>query len=107
MIAAFVSGVLSVISFYISYRQHKEKGVIFTNTWLWATKEQKEKMDERVKKAEYRLARNVFFMIGVIFFLLALEVLTLIVWFQYLIYMLTAFLLVYAIVQSVKDVEDK
>ena len=106
IIAAFVTAILAAIQLHIAYRQHKEVGYIFTNTWVAASKEERERMDEKVKKAEYRLARNAFFMCGLSFLLLVIFILTYIAWFIYLTFILMAAVIIYAIAQAVKGEKE-
>ena len=34
---------MAIISFFITYRQHREKGFVFTNEWVWASKKERAK----------------------------------------------------------------
>ena len=58
-------------------------------------------MDERIVKAEYRVGRNVFLMLGVLFSLLAVNVHFLNLWLFALMGGLAVLLIVYAIVKYV------
>ena len=108
IVFALVFAVLVAVLFFIAYRQHKKRGTIFTNTWLWASKEQREKMSEGKKAAEYVLARNVFFVLGCIFVLIAVGVLTLLLEvFLSIAGVLGLILVVYAVVQSIRSGEWK
>lgn len=99
IVLSLILGVLAVFLFFIAYRQHKEKGFIFTNTWLYASAKERENMDERIKKAEYRVGRNVFFVTGVLFSLITVNIHFLSWWLYVLIGGIVFFLLIYAIVQ--------
>jgi len=94
-------GVIAFFMFLITYRQHKERGFIFTNTWIWASKKERYEMDIRKKKVEYRFARNVFFMLGIIFLVFAVNAILLFMWLFYVIYALFAILVIYALIQWV------
>ncbi|MDR0325215.1 MAG: DUF3784 domain-containing protein [Oscillospiraceae bacterium] len=96
-------GATALLLFIISHRQHREKGFIFTNTWLMASQKEREEMDDRIKKAEYRVGRNVFFLLGLIFFVLAVFCLSLLSWLLYVLYALTAVTCIYAIVQWITN----
>jgi len=101
IVASVLLGVLAVFLFFIAYRQHKEKGFIFTNAWLYASKKEREDMDERIKKAEYRVGRNVFFVLGTLFSLLIVNIHLGASWLYTLMGFLAGFLVIYAIVQYV------
>jgi Ca2+/Na+ antiporter len=113
IVISAILGVTAVFLFFISYRQHKERGVIFTNTWITASKAEREKMDERFKKAEYRVGRNVFFMLGFLCSLYAVNFQLWISWLFYIGYAVMALIVVYAIAQSIsnerlrKTIEDE
>ena len=92
----------TIAAFIISYRQHKRRGFVFTNTWVWATKEQRKYINNEVKNAEYRLARNVFFILACAFFMFATSALTRIVLFMYIGGLALIFVAVYAIVMYTK-----
>ena len=64
---------LSAISFVISYRQFKETGLLINNSYLYASREEREKMN---KKPHYRQSAIVFCLIGIIFLLIGMSVFT-------------------------------
>jgi len=97
-----IMGAIAIFSFFIAYRQHKEKGFIFAGLlfateFLYASKKEREEMDERIKKAVYRVARNVFFLIGVIFMIYAVNFHLEISWLFYIGHAVTAIIVIYAI----------
>ena len=99
-----IYAIMVVVSFLVAYRQHKEKGFIFTNRWLWTPKKERENMDERIKKAEYRFARNVSFVFGILFSIFLIASLTELAWVYSLRNVLFVFALLYAIVQLVINI---
>ena len=105
IIVSALLGIFSLFLFFIAYLQHRQKGFIFTNAWLYASKKERENMDERIKKREYRVARNIFFVLGVLFSLLAVIIHLETLWLQNFGYILMGLLAVllctYAIVQYV------
>ena len=107
IILMIVFGIPAAISFTISYRQAKRRGYIFHNTWVWATKEQRARMDEETKYKAYRLSKNVFFLLGVLFVLFGIHFATMIALFRYFAWGMIVVVIVYAIVQSVKDGDFK
>ena len=101
IIVSVIFGLLAVLMFLVSYRQHNAKGFIFTNTWLFASKKEREDMDERIKKYEYKVARNVFFILGVLFSLIVVSFYISTPWLWTLIGILVGVLCVYAIIQYI------
>lgn len=62
---------LSLISLVISLRAFREKGFLLNNAYLYASEEEREKLD---KKPWYRQTAIAFLLISIIFALLAMEV---------------------------------
>jgi hypothetical protein len=104
-VTSIILGLSGFFSFLLAYRQHKEKGFIFTNTWLFASENERKNMDVRIKKYEYRVARNIFFMIGVLFSLIAIDMQLIDSRLSYLIWAITGIIVIvliaYAIVQFI------
>jgi len=44
IVVAALTGLLAALCFVVAYRQHKHKGAIWTNAWLYASKNEREKM---------------------------------------------------------------
>ena len=56
--------VISISSFIVSTFQFKEKGFLFNNAYLYASKQERKTMN---KKPHYKQSAIVFFLIGLIF----------------------------------------
>lgn len=89
---------ISIGAFIIGYFQFKEKGILFNNAYLYASKEERATMN---KKPHYRQSAIVFTLLGVIFSLIAVELLVRSGWLFLIDLVLIILLLVYAIVSSV------
>lgn len=89
---------VSVFAFIVSIRSFMEKGFLFNNAYLYATKQEREKMN---KKPHYRQSAIVFFAIGLIFLLIGLNVLVQTNWIFYIAITVVIVTLIYAIVSSV------
>lgn len=70
VVFASILFLISIGAFVFGYFQFKEKGFLFNNAYIFATKAEREKMN---KKPYYRQSAVVFAMIGVLYFLLALQ----------------------------------
>ena len=89
---------LSVISFVISYRQWKEKGFLFNNSYIYASKKERETMN---KKPYYKQSAIAFFLIGILLFLVSAGIFMSWQWMLYVGIIFSLFLIIYAIVSSV------
>lgn len=90
---------LMAASFGISFFQFQEKGFLFNNAYLYASEEERRTMN---KKPYYRQSGIVFFLVGFIFLLNILELLLAMSWLFYLMLLLCAISLIYAIISSIK-----
>lgn len=90
--------IVSLIAFIISFFQFKEKGFLFNNSYLYASKKERETMN---KKSHYRQSAIVFLLIGIALLLLALEILFKVRWLYSAIMLIIGCLMVYAIGSSI------
>jgi len=79
--------------------QFKEKGFVFNNAYLWATKEERAAMD---KRPHYRQSAVVFGLMTAFFFLLALRVILDTVWLGVIGWLCILADAVYAVASSIK-----
>jgi len=89
----------SVGAFVMSYFQFKEKGFLLNNAYIYATKEARKTMN---KKPHYRQSAIVFFQLGIIFLLIAIEMLLDTGWILGIVIGLMILLIIYAITSSIK-----
>jgi hypothetical protein len=87
----------SIVSFVIAYFQLNGKGFLFHNSYIYASKEERNRMN---KKPYYRQSAIAFGTMGLIFFVLAAAIFTDWDWLFPLVLGLSIFLIVYAIVSS-------
>lgn len=99
IIVGIVVLILSIVSFVISIRSFMQKGFLLNNAFIYATKEEREKMD---KKPYYRQTAIVFMLIGIIFLLNGLQLLLKKSQLMYAVLFVTILTVVYAIVSTVK-----
>lgn len=97
---AMIYGVLALVSCIISILQFREKGFLFNNAYIWASRQERETMD---KKPHYRQSGIVFALITAIFFFMALECVLFTGWLWLMVFLPAAALLVYAIASSVRE----
>ncbi len=89
---------ISLIFFVLGYFQYKEKGVLLNNAYIYASKEERNRMN---KRPHYRQSAVVFVMIGIMFLLNAIEMFFRIGWMFYVSLGLMIILIIYAIVSSI------
>ena len=81
IIAGGLCLVLAIVAFIISFFSFREKGFLFNNAYLYASKEERATMD---KKPHYRQSAVIFLMIGIIFLLNAMSSFWTNSWFSYM-----------------------
>ena len=98
IVAASILFAVSVFLFFVSVRSFMEKGFLFNNAYIYASKQEREKMN---KKPYYRQSAIVFLLLGLVFLLNALAVLLKVNWIFYIGVAVVAITLIYAIVSSI------
>lgn len=98
IIGAIVLGVISIICFVFSYLQYNEKGFLFNNSYIYASKKERKNMD---KKPYYKQSGIVFVLIGIIFLISAIDITLQTGWLFYSVIGVAVVAIVYAIVSSV------
>lgn len=98
MIGAIILGVISICCFAVSVMQFKGKGFLFNNAYIYASQEERRKMN---KTPHYRQSGVVFALIGLIFAVNAFEVLFEMYKLFYIVIALAVITLAYAVVSSV------
>ena len=98
IIIASIPFAVSVFLFFMSVRSFMEKGFLFNNAYIYASKQEREKMN---KKPYYRQSAIVFLLLGIIFLLLALAVLLEAYWISFVGVAVVIITLIYAIVSSI------
>lgn len=101
--ATVICGLLTLVSFWISYRSFRQKGYLFNNAYLLASKQEREKMD---KAPYYRQSAIVFLLIGLMFLMTTIDTLLQSTWLIYLTLAMALGVLLYAIISSV-SIEKK
>lgn len=100
MICAVVCGLLAAVCAVISVMQFKERGFLFNNAYIWASKQERETMD---KAPHYRQSGIAFALIAALFVAMALECVLSTGWLWIAAGLLAAAVLVYAIASAAKE----
>ena len=98
IIVASILFAISIFLFFMSVRSFMKKGFLFNNAYIYASKEEREKMN---KKPHYHQSAIVFLLIGLIFLLNAIAVLLKVNWIFYIVVAVVIVTLIYAIVSSI------
>lgn len=98
IIGAIVLGVIAIVCFIISYFQFNEKGFLFNNAYIYASKQERETMD---KSPHYKQSGIVFLLIGIIFLINAVDLVLKTGWLFYAVILVATIAVVYAIVSTV------
>ena len=102
IIIAGITSIITIGLFINAYFQHKERGMVFSNAWIISSEKERERRKIN-KKLEYRLVKNVFMGLGVLFLLISFQILTLWTWICWVLGAVAILIIVYAIVQSAKN----
>jgi len=98
IIGAVILGIVALACFIGSGFQFKEKGFLFNNAYIYASKQERETMD---KKPHYKQSGICLALIGIVFLLNAIEMILKTGWIIYLVIAVAVIAIVYAIVSSV------
>ena len=98
IVPASILFAVSVFLFFVSVRSFMEKGFLFNNAYIYASKQEREKMN---KKPHYRQSAIVFLLLGLIFLLNTIAVLLKVNWIFYIVVVVVIITLIYAIVSSI------
>ena len=99
VVSSIILGLLSILLLTYSFLASKERGPILSNTYLFASAKEREKID---KAAEYHQVTVIFGILGMAFLLLTLQILNSWSWINYVIGILIVLVIIYAIVMSIK-----
>lgn len=99
LIWAMISGLFALACLVISIMSWKEKGFLFNNAYIWASRQEREAMN---RKPYYRQCAIAFALCAALFVFMALECALRTGWLWLVVGTLAPALLVYAIVSSAK-----
>ena len=99
-VPAVICGILAIVCAVISILSFKEKGILFNNAYIWASKQERNTMD---KRPHYRQSAIIFALCAALFFCMAIECAFQTKWLWLLVFGFAAAALIYAIASSVKQ----
>lgn len=98
IVTTCVSFVVSLVMFVTSFLSFKEKGFLFNNAYIYASKSERANMD---KKPHYKQSAIIFLLLGVIFLIGGLEMIFKINWLFYTKIACVIIVITYAIASSI------
>ena len=98
IIGAVILFAISAFAFIMSARSLMEKGFLFNNAYIYASKEEREALN---KKPHYRQSAVVLLLVGLVFFLNGIDVIFKTGWIFYLVIALIITVITYAIASTV------
>ena len=98
IVGAIILGIAAIVCLVFSYLQFNEKGFLFNNAYIYASKQERETMD---KKPHYKQSGIIFLMGGIIFLINTVEMILETRWLFYPVIVVAIIAIVYAIVSSV------
>ena len=99
IVVEVIAFILAGISAFISAHQFAEKGFLFNNAYIWASKEEREKLD---KSPHYKQSAIVFALISAVFLVIGISILLQNYKIQLLEIPLILGALIYAFISSVR-----
>lgn len=91
---------LAITSLAISILSFREKGFLFNNAYIWATKQERKKMD---KKTHYRQSAVIFGLVALLFLCIGFESLFQTGWLWFAAGAIGVTMIGYAVVTSLKQ----
>ena len=98
IVGAIVLYALALACFVLSCMHFLQKGFLFNNAYIYASKQERESMN---KKPHYRQSAIVLLLIGLIFLLNGFNILFRTDWIFYVIIAIVIFAIIYAIASSI------
>lgn len=98
LIVAVVLVVFAIACFAVSWFQFREKGFLFNNAYIYASKKEREGMN---KTPYYRQSGVVFIFVGLLFLVNAMELIFQTDWLIYVVIGMIVVMLTYAIISSI------
>lgn len=104
-----VSLLISIGAFILSYFQFKEKGFLLNNAYIWASREERKKMNhnKESKRPHYRQSGFVFMFLGISFLLFAAYMVVSWTWLLAIFWVSVILTVIYAVVSSVRMEQHK
>jgi len=103
-ITAIILFLIAAAAFFMSIRSFQQKGFLFNNAYLYASKKEREAMD---KEPYYKQSAVVFAAIGLIFLVNGAGLLLHISWTKWIVAAVVAVTLIYAVASSIAIEKQK
>lgn len=104
IIGASILSIAALASFVLSYRQYNEKGPLLNNAYIYASEQDREKIN---KKPYFKQSSIVFLLVGIIFLILAVDMLLKTTWLVFCSISVAVAAIIYSIISSSKMEKEK
>ena len=98
IIGMIILGLLAILCFVFSYLQFHEKGFLFNNAYIYASKKEREIMD---KRHHYKQSGVIFLLLGIIWLINAVDMVLQTEWLFYSFIVVVVITVIYAIISSI------
>ena len=99
IIGCMILSVIAIACFLLSCLQFAQKGFLFNNAYIYASKQERDELD---KEPYYKQSGIVFVLIGIIFLINAVDIMLQTSWLIYLVLGIVFVAMVYVIVSTIK-----
>ena len=104
IVIASILFLVSIGALVVSIRSFKEKGFLFNNAYIHASKQEREDMN---KKPHYRQSAIVFLLISIVFFLNGIGVISTVNWIFFMVMAIAVIAIIYVIISSMSIERQK
>lgn len=98
IIGMIILGLLAILCFVFSYLQFHEKGFLFNNAYIYASKKERKSMD---KRPHYKQSGIIFLLLGIIWLINAVDMVLQTGWLFYVFIAIAVITVIYGIISSV------
>ena len=98
IVIASILFLVSIGVLVVSIRSFKEKGFLFNNAYIYASKQEREDMN---KKPYYRQSAIVFLLVSIIFLLNGIGVILTVNWIFFMVMAIAVIAIIYVIISSI------
>ena len=104
IIGTIILSIAASVSFVLSYRQYNEKEPLLNNAYIYASEPERKKIS---KKPYFRQSSIIFLLVGIIFLILAVDMLLKTTWLVFCSISVAVAAIIYSVISSSKIEREK
>lgn len=104
IIGTIILSMAAIVNFVLSYRQYNEKEPLLNNAYIYASEQEREKMN---KKPYFKQSSTIFLLVGIIFLILSVDMLLKTVWLVFCSISVAIVTIIYSIISYSKIEKEK